>query len=106
MKNISSKNLIDIQKLLAPIARNAGKLIMNNLNAKIEIKSDGTPVTIADKKADEFIYNNLKNNFSDIPILSEERIIPAECYGTIYWIIDPLDGTKSFMKGRGLCVFL
>ena len=64
MKNISSKNLIDIQKLLAPIARNAGKLIMNNLNAKIEIKSDGTPVTIADKKADEFIYNNLESNFN------------------------------------------
>ena len=100
MKNISSKNLIDIQKLLAPIARNAGKLIMNNLNAKIEIKSDGTPVTIADKKADEFIYNNLESNFSNIPILSEERIIPAECYGdNLHWIIDPLDGTKSFIEG-------
>ena len=52
MVNISSQNLIDIKSILIPIAANASKLIMENLNAKMEIKNDGTPVTLADKKAD------------------------------------------------------
>ena len=100
MVNISSQNLIEIKNILIPIAVNASKLIMENLNAKMEIKNDGTPVTLADKKADEFIYEKLKANFSNIPILSEERKIPTECYGNnLHWIIDPLDGTKSFIEG-------
>ena len=100
MKNISKKTLINIKNILVPIAIDAAKLIMDNVNSKIEIKEDGTPVTIADKKADEFIHNNLKNNFSNIPILSEERTIPNNCYGkNLHWIIDPLDGTKSFIEG-------
>jgi len=100
MKNISRKTLINIKNILIPITIGAAKMIMNNKNSKTEIKDDGTPVTIADKKADEFIHNNLKKNFSNIPILSEERKIPANCYGkNLHWIIDPLDGTKSFIEG-------
>ena len=100
MKNISRKTLINIKNILIPITIGAAKMIINNKNSKTEIKDDGTPVTIADKKADEFIHNNLKKNFSNIPILSEERKIPANCYGkNLHWIIDPLDGTKSFIEG-------
>ena len=49
MKNISSKNLIDIQKL-APIARNAGKLIMNNLNVKLKLNQMVLPLQLLIKK--------------------------------------------------------
>ena len=100
MNNISKKSLIEIKNILLPIAINACKLIMNNKDSNIEIKKDGTPVTIADKAADNIIHKSLKKHFSNIPILSEERKIPIGCYGNnLHWIIDPLDGTKSFIEG-------
>ena len=63
-----------------------------------EIKSDESPVTIADKKAEEHMRARISSEFSDDSILGEEF---GEKVGNsdYKWIIDPIDGTQSFVCG-------
>ena len=69
---------------------------------KVEEKADKSPLTLADKRSHEIIVNCLGE--LEIPILSEEgKDIPyrqRKAWGT-YWLIDPLDGTKEFIKKNG-----
>lgn len=94
-------------KILCKIAKRAGDLIMEVYAGdefQKELKSDNSPVTIADKKADAYIRSELQKIYADIPIISEEFEVPAyeirkqwkECF-----IVDPLDGTKEFIKKNG-----
>ena len=69
---------------------------------KVEVKQDDSPLTIADKNANDIIISFLKS--TDIPIISEE--IKELDYSerrdwTQCWIVDPLDGTKEFIKRNG-----
>lgn len=71
-------------------------------NFDVEEKSDGSPLTIADKNADDVINSYLAK--TDIPILSEEgKSIPYSVRKdwSACWIVDPLDGTKEFIKRNG-----
>ncbi|WP_029036011.1 3'(2'),5'-bisphosphate nucleotidase CysQ [Salinimicrobium xinjiangense] len=83
----------------------AGKEIMKvylEEDFQVEMKSDASPLTVADKRANDIINSYLKP--TDIPIISEEneelsyeeRKQWKEC-----WIVDPLDGTKEFIKRNG-----
>jgi 3'(2'), 5'-bisphosphate nucleotidase len=82
-------------------ALEAGKAIMDIYLTKFEIeyKLDQSPLTIADKSADNSINRHLKQ--TGIPILSEESAIidyeRRKNWETL-WIVDPLDGTKEFIK--------
>ena len=102
---------IDIQDIVK-IAKDAGKAIMEiyNQDFGVEFKSDNTPLTIADRKANEIIVTALNqlpvNSFlqQNIPILSEEgRNVPFDERKNweYFWLIDPLDGTKEFVKKNG-----
>ena len=102
---------IDIQDIVK-IAKDAGKAIMEiyNQDFDVEFKSDNTPLTIADRKANEIIVTALNqlpvNSFlqQNIPILSEEgRNVPYDERKNweYFWLIDPLDGTKEFVKKNG-----
>ena len=68
---------------------------------KIETKSDQTPVTIADRKAEEVMRALIRECFPDHGILGEEfeTIHPDAKY---QWILDPIDGTKTFVSGTYL----
>lgn len=83
----------------------AGALIMevyNSDNFQVNLKSDKTPLTLADRLAHDSIKNDLSKTF--IPVLSEEgrNIVYEERKGWEYfWIVDPLDGTKEFIKRNG-----
>lgn len=69
---------------------------------RTEVKSDSSPLTVADKKANEVINSHLKS--SGIPIISEENeeIPYQERKGWVNcWIVDPLDGTKEFINRNG-----
>lgn len=71
-------------------------------NFSVEYKADHSPLTIADQRAHELISDKLKN--TGIPVLSEEgKDIPAEerQQWRDLWIVDPLDGTKEFVKQNG-----
>ncbi len=81
----------------------AGKQIIKIYNTDfentIEMKSDNSPITIADKTSNNIIIDILKNEFPDISILSEEsRQDKTRLENDLCWIIDPLDGTKEFIK--------
>ena len=71
---------------------------------QVETKSDKTPLTIADKKSNKVIINGLMTLFPEIPLLSEEtKKIPyyERKKWEYLWLIDPLDGTKEFIKKKG-----
>jgi histidinol-phosphatase len=68
---------------------------------EIEIKSDQTPVTVADRGAEQIIRNTISQAFPEHGIFGEEY--GAENKDTEYlWLVDPIDGTKSFVKRYGM----
>ena len=85
-------------------AVNAGKAVLDVYHSdfQVDYKADESPLTLADKKAHDIISAHLA--MFDIPLLSEEgKAIP---YATrkdweTLWIVDPLDGTKEFVKRNG-----
>lgn len=88
-------------------ALQAGDVIMSIYESpksdwQIEAKSDNSPLTLADRKAHETIVKALKN--TPFPILSEEGAHESyekrSAWPTL-WIVDPLDGTKEFIKRNG-----
>ena len=73
-------------------------------NFGIEIKEDKSPLTEADKKANEYICNQLTSLYPNIPIISEENKNADYENRSKYefaWLIDPLDGTKEFISRNG-----
>ncbi|GAB7023761.1 3'(2'),5'-bisphosphate nucleotidase CysQ [Salidesulfovibrio brasiliensis] len=94
-----------IQDMIA-IARDAGKAIMEIYQRDFEVmtKDDKSPLTEADLASHHTIIDRLKAGHPDIPVLSEEsKAIPYEerMAWTRYFLIDPLDGTKEFVKRNG-----
>jgi 3'(2'), 5'-bisphosphate nucleotidase len=89
--------------ILAAEAASAEILTVYNSNDfQAEVKGDNSPLTIADKKAHLKICETL--NISGLPILSEEgKAIPYEERKNwpYFWMVDPLDGTKEFIKRNG-----
>ena len=85
------------------IARLAGIRILDiyNKGFEVEQKADKTPLTTADLAAHDIIVSSLKELTPEIPILSEEsEKIPFEIrkQWQRYWLVDPLDGTREFIK--------
>lgn len=69
-----------------------------------DFKADNSPLTLADKEAHKIIQKELEQAFPEIPVLSEEgKDIPYEerKNWTSFWLVDPLDGTKEFIKRNG-----
>jgi 3'(2'), 5'-bisphosphate nucleotidase len=96
---------IDMNRVCS-IARKAGSAIMSIYDGDhaIEFKDDRSPLTAADKASHEVIVAGLEKHFPDIPILSEEgKDIPYEVRREWkrFWLVDPLDGTKEFIKRNG-----
>ncbi len=71
---------------------------------RVEYKEDESPLTLADRAAHDRIVAGLTEAFPEIPIISEEgRVPPYEERREFerYWLVDPLDGTKEFIKKNG-----
>eukprot|EP01057_Protomagalhaensia_wolfi_P005698 Protomagalhaensia_wolfi_Nauph_80__5697@NODE_674_length_2140_cov_9_425512_g501_i0_p2_GENE_NODE_674_length_2140_cov_9_425512_g501_i0NODE_674_length_2140_cov_9_425512_g501_i0_p2_ORF_typecomplete_len302_score52_56Inositol_P/PF00459_25/1_3e56FBPase/PF00316_20/0_12_NODE_674_length_2140_cov_9_425512_g501_i064906 len=94
---------------LVDIVREAGRIILEiygNESASWEVtfKADQSPVTLADKKANTYILERLQSLYPQIPIISEESVqVPYEERRNWewFWCVDPLDGTKEFLKRNG-----
>jgi 3'(2'),5'-bisphosphate nucleotidase len=81
-------------------AKEAGEAIMELYETTtFETKKDGSPVTIADHKANEIILRHLAT--TGILVLSEESDGVPTPYPSRMWIIDPIDGTNGFIKSTG-----
>jgi len=96
-------NKIDLDEI-EKIALEAGNVIMDiyGRDFSVEYKEDASPLTEADLASNEVILKGLEKY--DIPVMSEEgRSIPYEVRKEwqYYWCIDPIDGTKEFIKKNG-----
>src|SRR3954447_24237345 len=84
------------------IRAGAAILAVNRVAMKIDGKADGSPVTEADLAADRIIGEGLAWLVPEVPALSEERVhLSKPPYRDSFFLIDPLDGTKEFVAGRG-----
>ena len=97
---------IDFKKIteeLIPVFENAGKEAINlyNKGLQINIKEDGSPVSNGDLKVNELISKKIKELTPDIPIISEETVnLNEKNTNSIFWLIDPIDGTKEYIAGK------
>ena len=72
-----------------------------NDGLKIEIKEDGSPVSNGDLKANEIISKKISSLTPNIPIISEETVnLNEKNKSKIFWLIDPIDGTKEYIAGK------
>ena len=68
---------------------------------KIEIKEDGSPVSNGDLKVNEMICKKIKELTPEVPIISEETVnLKEKNNNLIFWLIDPIDGTKEYISGK------
>lgn len=97
----------DIQiNLLLAIAKQSGQAILEVYNKPfdVELKDDKSPLTEADKRSNAVIMQGLMANWPAIPVISEEnKLVPYDerKNWTRFWLVDPLDGTKEFIKRNG-----
>ena len=100
------RDSLDELKLLDAIAvaaREAGEAIVEIVRRGFEVESklDLSPVTEADRAAELIILASLARAASGVPVIAEEEVaagrIPA--HGDTYFLVDPLDGTKEFVRG-------
>jgi histidinol-phosphatase len=84
----------------AAIARKAGDLALKirEGNIGVEAKSDESPVTLADRACEKLIVEELQKAFPDDGLLGEEGAARESVNGR-RWIIDPIDGTRDFIRG-------
>lgn len=89
------------------IAVDAGELILEYFDGIREMqfidKDDGSPVTCADREAEKLIEEALHRILPDIPVIGEESFSNGKRVDLTnheyFWLVDPLDGTKAFIKG-------
>lgn len=99
--------MINLLNKIEQTALKAGAAILeiyDSTDFGIQIKSDNSPLTKADLAAHNIIVADLKQITPDVPILSEESAdIPysERSKWNKYWLVDPLDGTKEFIKRNG-----
>jgi 3'(2'), 5'-bisphosphate nucleotidase len=103
MKSVAELDL----DFVAATAREAGRAILEvyGTDFSVESKADESPLTEADLRAHRIITRRLHERYPHVPILSEESSQQA-AYEVrkswpLYWLVDPLDGTKEFVKRNG-----
>ena len=99
-------DLADLIQSVISIGRSAGREILEIYRSDfdVEMKDDNSPLTAADRAAHQVIQTSLEKLTPDIPVWSEESatIAYAERAGwEEFWLVDPLDGTKEFIKRNG-----
>ena len=100
---------VDLHQAVVEISKEAGQKILEiyadeTAFAQVDMKADDSPLTLADQAAHQHIAQRLAELTPNIPVLSEEgKDIPYEerKSWTQFWLVDPLDGTKEFIKRNG-----
>ena len=89
-----------IHRAAIDIARKGGQHTLTYFNQSLEVerKDDDSPVTIADRQAEEIMREAITGEFPDHGIIGEEHGRTNE-ESPVQWILDPIDGTKSFIHG-------
>lgn len=98
-----------LSNMVSRIAGEAGVLILDYFDGlkdmKARSKEDGSPVTLADQEAERLIEDRLSALIPGIPIIGEEAYSAGCCPDLqdqdYFWLVDPLDGTRAFVRGQG-----
>jgi 3'(2'), 5'-bisphosphate nucleotidase len=96
--------LLDPCSALALKAGSAALEFYGKKDLEVHAKSDKSPVTAADLAAHHILVDGLQELPGDFPIISEESGVPSFAERSAwkrFWLVDPLDGTKEFIKGNG-----
>lgn len=94
------KNLNEYKLFAKHLSKVSGEVINSyfRTGVKVDSKSDSSPVTIADKKAEELMREEIMKEFPDHGIIGEE-FGKYNDNSEYQWVLDPIDGTKSFICG-------
>jgi histidinol phosphatase-like enzyme (inositol monophosphatase family) len=95
-----SESVVVLMEAAAELARTAGAIALEHYrrDVTVETKGDGSPVTIADRRAEAFAREWITRRFSHDGILGEEFGV-ARPGAARRWIVDPIDGTRAFVRG-------
>ncbi len=100
---MDAARLCTLLEEVASLVRCAGQAIeaVRGGSLDTEEKADGSPVTRADRAAEAILVAGLRELLPGVAIVSEEGDVEAAvaAAGSTYWLVDPLDGTKQFVKG-------
>ena len=91
----------DLLQAVAELARLAGDVahqLFRRADVEVEIKGDGSPVTVADRRAEAMAREWIAKRFPHDGVLGEEMGLDRPDAGR-RWIVDPIDGTKAFVRG-------
>ncbi len=88
------------------IADRAGAVVMDVYNTDFDVrrKTDDSPVTEADERAEELILPALRELLPGVPAIGEEAVAQGRdqtVSGSVFWLVDPVDGTKEFLRRSG-----
>ena len=100
MNNLNLKNIAE--ELLDTFLE-AGKIAkeISRRGVKITIKADKSPVTDGDLAVDQLLRDKIAYLTPDVPIISEETVnIEIKNQNKTFWLIDPIDGTKAYIKKK------
>ncbi len=96
--------LDDVLELVKHLAREASKVILDiySKDFTVDYKQDASPLTEADRKSNELIVSAIRKEYPECAILAEESKDDLKRLGNDWcFIVDPLDGTKEFIKKNG-----
>ena len=100
---MNNLNLKKTTEYLLDTFLEAGKIAkeISQRGVKITIKTDKSPVTDGDLTVDKILRDKIKNLTPNIPIVSEETVnLNVENKSKTFWLIDPIDGTRDYIKKR------
>jgi 3'(2'), 5'-bisphosphate nucleotidase len=101
MLPMGARHVVDIARAL-DLARVAGAEVVRLRRGEldVEMKAGNEPVTVADRRASDIIVEGLAKSFPNDAIVTEERPSPPGAFsGKRLWLVDPIDGTKDYIRG-------
>ena len=100
MAKTNSLPLQEYAEFAEAAARAAGELTLRyyQKSPEVEIKADRSPVTVADHESEKLLRSRIEERFPDHGILGEEFGL-ARPEAMMRWLLDPIDGTQSFIRG-------
>nr|WP_323133765.1 3'(2'),5'-bisphosphate nucleotidase CysQ [Stappia indica] len=98
--------MTDDMQALRALCLEAGAVLLDYFHGgvAVESKADDSPVTEADRRAEAIILTGLAKAFPGVPVVAEEEVSAGrlpEAVGERFFLVDPLDGTREFISGRG-----
>lgn len=105
MTNNVLDNRTELLDILTQVARDAGRVIMSIYATDFAVrgKEDDSPVTEADEKAEKVIVTALRKLTPGVSVIAEEEVAAGrvEKAASMFWLVDPLDGTREFINRNG-----